>query len=252
MKVNANIAMNKRDIDEAILDVQEDQKRQDGGIEGNAREITQLRGRVGDLEAGVGGGDFLPTAGGELKGPLEINGSRDKDGKINPLLCRADGYYMSFGVNKEGEVFAGSSEGQPFLASSSWHVVTKGYLDSHVPRHFGSPYIFKKDKAPADLETGEFTYDSDFAWYAHRYDAAGDRIGVSSDQSFTHDGMFKVYKYNGAINLIAIMHRYESCKSGQEANDYMKWKKKSSVYTHTDWLDDGKTYYLSDGFLLPQ
>lgn len=32
MKVNANIAMNKRDIDEAILDVREDQERQDGEI----------------------------------------------------------------------------------------------------------------------------------------------------------------------------------------------------------------------------
>ena len=140
MKVNANIAMNKRDIDEAVLDVREDQTRQDGGIETNARDITQLRSRVGDLEHGQGGGEFLPTAGGELKGTLEINGSRDKDGKINPLLCRADGYYMSFGVNKDGEVFAGSSEGQPFLASSSWHVVTKGYLDSQASRHFGSPY----------------------------------------------------------------------------------------------------------------
>ena len=252
MKVNANIAMNKRDIDEAILDVQEDQTRQDGGIEANARDITQLRSRIGDLEADTGGGDFLPTAGGELKGGLEINGSRDKDGKINPLLCRADGYYMSFGVNKDGEVFAGSSEGQPFMASSNWHVVTKGYLDSHVPRHFGSPYIFRKDVEPKELANGEFTYDSDWNWYAHRYDAEGDRIGVSSDHTITTDGMFKVYKYNGAINLICIMHRYESCKCGQDENDHMKWKKKASIYTHTDWLDDGKTYYLSDGFLLPQ
>jgi hypothetical protein len=252
MTINRNVAINKSEVDEQLFDFQKDQQRQDDGIGANARDITQLRGRVGDLEAGIGGGDFLPTAGGELKGGLEINGSRDKDGKINPLLCRADGYYMSFGVNKDGAVFAGSSEGQPFMASSGWHVVTKGYLDSHVPRHFGSPYIFKKDKAPADLETGEFTYDSDWNWYAHRYDAEGDRIGVSSDHTFTTDGMLKVYKYNGAINLVCIMHRYESCKCGQDENDHMKWKKKASIYTHTDWLDDGKTYYLSDGFLLPQ
>ena len=34
----------------------------------------------------------------------------------------------------------------------------------------------------------------------------------------------------------------------------MKWVKKASIYTHVlvDWLDDGNTYYLSDGFLLPQ
>ena len=209
LKINANVAMNKRDIDEARLDVQADQAKQDE--------------RLDALEAqDQDGGDFLPIAGGELKGTLEINGSRDKDGKINPLLCRADGYYMSFGANKDGEVFAGSSAGQPFMASSGWHVVTKGYLDSHVPRHFGSPYVFRSNKKPADLEAGEFTYDSDWNWYAHRYDAEGDRIGVSSDHTITTDGMFKVYKYNGAINLICIMHRYESCKCGQDQNDYMK------------------------------
>ena len=119
LKINANVAMNKRDIDEARLDVQADQAKQDE--------------RLDALEAqDQDGGDFLPTAGGELKGTLEINGSRDNDGKINPLLCRADGYYMSFGVNKDGEVFAGSSVGQPFMASSGWHVVTKGYLDSRI------------------------------------------------------------------------------------------------------------------------
>ena len=252
MKVNANIAMNKRDIDEAILDVQEDQTRQDGGIETNARDIIQLRSRVGDLEHGQGSGDFLPTAGGELKGTLEINGSRDKDGKINPLLCRADGYYMSFGVNKDGEVFAGSSEGQPFLASSSWHVVTKGYLDSQTSRHFGSPYRFRSHGIPTNLTEGEFTYDKDWNWYAHRYDAAGSRIGISKEDGYTHDGMFKVYRYNGSIHLICIMHRYDVCKTGQKNTNYFEWRKKESPYTHVEWLEESKLYYLSDGFLLPQ
>ena len=252
MKVNANIAMNKRDIDEAVLDVREDQTRQDGGIEANARDITQLRSRVGDLEHGQGGGEFLPTAGGELKGTLEINGSRDKDGKINPLLCRADGYYMSFGVNKDGEVFAGSSEGQPFLASSSWHVVTKGYLDSQTSRHFGSPYRFRSHGIPTNLTEGEFTYDKDWNWYAHRYDAAGARIGISTEDGYTHDGMFKVYRHNGSIDLICIMHRYDVCKTGQKNTNYFEWQNKESPYTHVEWLEESKLYYLSDGFLLPQ
>ena len=252
MKVNANIAMNKRDIDEAVLDVREDQTRQDGGIEANARDITQLRSRVGDLEHGQGGGEFLPTAGGELKGTLEINGSRDKDGKINPLLCRADGYYMSFGVNKDGEVFAGSSAGQPFMAETDWHVVTKGYLDSQASRHFGSPYRFRSHGIPTNLTEGEFTYDKDWNWYAHRYDAAGARIGISKEDGYTHDGMFKVYRHNGAINLICIMHRYDVCKTGQKNTNYFEWRNKESPYTHVEWLEESKLYYLSDGFLLPQ
>ena len=37
-KVNANIAMNKRDIDEAVLDVREDQERQDGELEAIKKE----------------------------------------------------------------------------------------------------------------------------------------------------------------------------------------------------------------------
>ena len=238
LKVNANVAMNKSELDEKALDIQLDQDRQDA--------------RLDALETQDQGRDFLPTAGGELKGTLEINGSRDKDGKINPLLCRADGYYMSFGVNKDGEVFAGSSEGQPFMAETDWHVVTKGYLNSQASRHFGSPYRFRSHGIPTNLTEGEFTYDKDWNWYAHRYDAAGSRIGVSTEDGFTHDGMFKVYRYNGSIDLICIMHRYNVCKTGQQNTNYFKWEKKESVYTHVEWLEESKTYYLSDGFLLPQ
>ena len=46
---------------------------------------------------------------------------------------RADGYYMSFGVSKNGDVFAGASTSNPFLATENWHVVTKGYLDQALP-----------------------------------------------------------------------------------------------------------------------
>jgi len=63
--------------------------------------------------------------------------------------------------------------------------------------------------------------------------------------------MFKVYKHNGVINLICIMHRFKDCKTGQSDNDHMKWEKRQLVYSHYEWLEDGKIYYISDGFLLP-
>ena len=146
MKVNANIAMNKRDIDEAALDFRESQDEQDK--------------RLAALEAD-GGGDFLPTAGGELKGTLQINGSMDE--KIDPLLCRADGYYMTFGVTKTGEVLAGSSPGLPFLAVDNWHVVTKGYLDSRLPEQglfHETWWTYRASADRSDCEKGEFCADS--------------------------------------------------------------------------------------------
>ena len=205
MKVNANIAMNKRDIDEAILDAREDQERQDGELEAikkeqeeqneaigyNARECTQLRSRIGDIELG----------------------QTKQDERIDALEAEED--------------------------------------DTQA-RLFGSPFVFRQDKSPESLAKGEFTYDSDMKWYAHKYDAAGDRIGISTEEEYTHEGMLKVYKHNGVINIICIMHRFDTCKTGQADNDHFMWKKRKQIYTHTDWLEDGTTYYLSDGYLLPQ
>ena len=150
--------------------------------------------------------------------------------------------------------------------NSSWeptsnnHLVPKGWLEKYVSdeiasqasRHYGSPYRFRSHGIPTNLTEGEFTYDKDWNWYAHKYDAAGGRIGVSKEDGYTHDGMFKVYKNNGSIDHICIMHRYDVCKTGQKNIDYFEWRKKESVYTHVEWLEEGKTYYLSDGFLLPQ
>ena len=72
--------------------------------------------------------------------------------------------------------------------------------DETNARLFGNPYIFRQDKEAKNLASGEFTYDSDKNWFAHRYDATGDRIGVSFEDKYTADGMFKVYKHNGSIN----------------------------------------------------
>ena len=205
MKVNANIAMNKRDIDEAILDVREDQTKQDDAIgaiqadqtkqddaiSANSRENTQLRSRIGDVEIG----------------------QAKQDERLDKL-------------EKEE--------------------------DETVARLFGSPYRFRSHGVPTNLTEGEFTYDKDWNWYAHRYDAAGDRIGISKEDGYTHDGMFKVYRHNGAINLICIMHRYDVCKTGQKNTNYFEWRNKESPYTHVEWLEESKLYYLSDGFLLPQ
>ena len=108
--------------------------------------------RLDALESADSGGDYLPTAGGELKGTLQINGTQNS--KIDPLLCRADGYYMSFGVSKNGDVFAGASISNPFLATENWHVVTKGYLDQAMPVVGPAKYAWKhrtiSSKEPAD------------------------------------------------------------------------------------------------------
>ena len=124
--------------------------------------------------------------------------------------------------------------------------------DDTQARLFGSPYVFRDHKEPNNLAKGEFTYDDNYNWYAHRYDSAGDRIGISFEDKYTADGMFKVYQHNGAINLIVIMHRFEVCRTGQGPNDHFKWEKRQAAYTHFEWLIDGDTYYLSDGYLLPQ
>ena len=52
LKVNANVAMNKRDIDEAILDVREDQDRQD-------KQIAELEGEVDDLKPTIERGEWI-------------------------------------------------------------------------------------------------------------------------------------------------------------------------------------------------
>jgi hypothetical protein len=146
MTINRNVAINKSEVDEQLFDFQKDQQRQDE--------------RLDALESNSGGDDFLPTAGGELKGTLQINGSMDK--KIDPLLCRADGYYMTFGVTKTGEVLAGSSPGLPFMAVDNWHVVTKGYLDSRVPEQglfHETWWTFRADADRSDCDKGEFCAD---------------------------------------------------------------------------------------------
>ena len=87
-----------------------------------------------DALEGAGGPDlsgYVEKAGDAMTGTLQINGALDN--KIDPLLCRADGYYMSFGVAKNGDVFAGASTSNPFLATENWHVVTKAYLDQAMP-----------------------------------------------------------------------------------------------------------------------
>ena len=152
------------------------------------------------------------------------------------------------------------------LTDSDLSLVNRKYVDEKIAEEilkvekaedetnahlFGSPYVFRQDKKPENLASGEFTYDSDKSWYAHRYDARGDRIGVSHEDKYTADGMFKVYKHNGAINLICIMHRFEVCRTGQSGNDHMKWEKRQLIYSHYEWLEDGEIYYISDGFLLP-
>jgi hypothetical protein len=146
MTINRNVAINKSEVDEQLFDFQKDQQRQDE--------------RLDALESNSGGDDFLPTAGGELKGTLQINGSMDN--KIDPLLCRADGYYMTFGVTKTGEVLAGSSPGLPFMAVDNWHVVTKGYLDSRLPGQglfHETWWTFRASADRSDCDKGEFCAD---------------------------------------------------------------------------------------------
>ena len=61
---------------------------------------------------------------------------------------------MSFGVSKNGDVFAGASTSNPFLATENWHVVTKGYLDQAMPVAGPAKYAWKhrtvSSKEPGD------------------------------------------------------------------------------------------------------
>ena len=107
-------------------------------VAGNAGEIEAVKTRLDTLENAeppeipdVDLSGLVEKDGDTMTGTLQINGTLDE--KIDPLLCRADGYYMSFGVSKNGDVFAGASTSNPFLATENWHVVTKGYLDQALP-----------------------------------------------------------------------------------------------------------------------
>ena len=221
MKVNANIAMNKRDIDEAILDVQEDQAKQDK--------------RLDALEAD-GGGEFLPTAGGELKGTLQINGSMDE--KIDPLLCRADGYYMTFGVTKTGEVLAGSSPGLPFMAVDNWHVVTKGYLDSRLPEQglfHETWWTYRANADRSDCEKGEFCADSsDFFMSDKNEDNHSWGPSVSGGRST--QAFVTIYSSDGKL-----CHTYEVNK----IHFHEKYTKK--YITEFDWTWSHISNALVDG-----
>ena len=219
--------------------------------------------------------DYVKKTGDKMTGQLSIRPTKET---TTGFVCYApsklpDDNSLSFAAFVNGQdkvVMEIKNNGQIWLGDRNFEytptkdksLVNKKYVDEKIAkvekdedetnaRLFGSPYIFRQDKKAKDLASGEFTYDSDWNWFAHRYDATGDRIGVSSDNTFTIDGMLKIYKHNGAINLICVMHRYKSCKCGQENNDYMKWEKKASIYTHMDWIEDGQIYYLSDSFLLP-
>ena len=223
MKVNANIAMNKRDIDEAMLDVQEDQAKQDE--------------RLDALEAqDQDGGDFLPTAGGELKGTLQINGSMDD--KIDPLLCRADGYYMTFGVTKTGEVLAGSSPGLPFLAVDNWHVVTKGYLDSRLPEQglfHETWWTFRASADRSDCGKGEFCADgSDFFMSDKNED--NNSWGPSVSGGRNTQAFVTIYSSDGKL-----CHTYEVNK----IHFHEKYTKK--YITEFDWTWSHVSNALVDG-----
>ena len=221
MKVNANIAMNKRDIDEAVLDFRESQDEQDK--------------RLDALEAD-GGGDFLPTAGGELKGTLQINGSMD--GKIDPLLCRADGYYMTFGVTKTGEVLAGSSPALPFLAVDGWHVVTKGYLDSRLPEQglfHETWWTYRASADRSDCEKGEFCADStDFFMSDKNED--NHSWGPSVSGGRTTQAFVTIYSSDGKL-----CHTYEVNK----IHFHEKYTKK--YITEFDWTWSHISNALVDG-----
>nr|BAR30367.1 hypothetical protein [uncultured Mediterranean phage uvMED] len=223
MKVNANIAMNKRDIDEAMLDVQEDQAKQDE--------------RLDALEAqDQDGGDYLPTAGGELKGTLQINGSMDE--KIDPLLCRADGYYMTFGVTKTGEVLAGSSPGLPFLAVDNWHVVTKGYLDSRLPEQglfHETWWTFRASADRSDCGKGEFCADgSDFFMSDKNED--NNSWGPSVSGGRNTQAFVTIYSSDGKL-----CHTYEVNK----IHFHEKYTKK--YITEFDWTWSHVSNALVDG-----
>ena len=222
-------------------------------------------------------GDYVKKTGGTITGPIKF----DPDTTGNPLTIYANddtsdraSVFSVYGKTQDDErrlsILSVVADGSVLLNTStkleSSSATHKKYVDEKIAEEiakvekeedetnahlFGSPYIFRQDKKPEKLATGEFTYDSDKSWYAHRYDARGDRIGVSFEDHYTADGMFKVYKHNGSINLICIMHRFKDCKTGQSGNDHMKWVKRQLVYSHYEWLEDGEIYYISDGFLLP-
>ena len=106
-------------------------------IAGNAGEIEQVKTRLDTLESAeppeipdVDLSGLVEKDGDTMTGTLQINGSLETT--IDPLLCRADGYYMSFGVTKEGTVFAGRATSNPFMAVDNWDVVTKGYLTTQL------------------------------------------------------------------------------------------------------------------------
>ena len=113
MKVNANIAMNKRDIDEAILDIREDQERQDEKItevdEDQQRQdekIAELEGEVDDLKPTIERGEWAYNAAPE-------NANSPAPGEYHAYVVVSDDYCkQKLGeclLNAGGDLEAGSN-----------------------------------------------------------------------------------------------------------------------------------------------
>ena len=109
----------------------QDQTRQDEAITTNGRDITQLRSRVGDVEASQGkqderldaleaqdqdGGDYIEKKGGTMTGPLKFDaGSRiDANTNVTSLSGRAG---LQFRVNADHPVaFCSGSSYKPIIS----------------------------------------------------------------------------------------------------------------------------------------
>ena len=205
--------------------------------------------------------DFVKKAGDTMTGPLVVTG-RTTDSSPSLLLKPTDSAGANSDAlkvfNKDGDTQFYVTIGGDISARDGWsptkdkHLTTKKYLAKELRNSsLGSPYKYRPSKSPSSLANGEFTYDDDGDFYAARHDAAGNRIGSSTSDYFTADGMFKVYRDTGDYAILVVLRRYEKCRCGQSSNNHMLWEKRDANYTHTEWLIDGETYWLSDGYLLP-
>ena len=133
-----------------------------------------------------------------------------------------------------------------WVPNKEWHLTSKKYVDD---RALGVPYVYRHKKDREQLARGECTGpDKDWDFYASQYDALGRKVGPSAENKQTITVMLKIYTDDGDM---VYFNRHNVLRHGTHGINNLMWASSSDIYNGLTAADDGKTFYLSDGCLLP-
>ena len=191
-------------------------------------------------------GNYLPITGGDLGGNLTVNGTGASG--TAPFVVRKDGYYTSFVVERNGNVFAGSNETAYFNASKPSHVITKGHLDDRL-LHPGMGLRWKYsngDTTPA----GYFAISGGFSFRISHTTHDGEdyfKTLCSKDHgSKTLYCLLTVYQISAGKYKPCEVFELRKCRFGRNSSQ-MEFEYNAKAQAHS--LTDGNIYYITIGGL---